>query len=198
MSSSSQTKPKDLRSAVLDAALDLFSENGFHSSPMSRIAKLAGVGVGSIYRYFSDKDALIHALCEQINLPLKRNMQEKMDTALSIHEQFVCFVTNLIRYLSSHPREFRFLEQYYNSPYGIDKVHTELVGANGNATDMFTRLFVDGQKQGVIRTLPFPVYPVMTFGSVSFLIRYSLSGGIMVDDALIAATAEACWNAIKA
>ena len=189
---------KDLRAAILDAALDLFAENGFHSSPMSRIARLAGVGVGSIYRYFKDKDALIHALFQRVDGPLKCAMEENIDMMLPTQQQYVSFVTNLIHYLRSHPREFRFIEQYYNSPYGIDKVHAEIMQADGKPTDLFTRLFLNGQNEGTIRKLPLPVYPVMTFGPVGFLVRYSLSGHGMVDDAMIQATAEACWNAIKA
>ncbi|WP_462323725.1 TetR/AcrR family transcriptional regulator [Desulfoplanes sp.] len=194
----STASTKDLRTAILDAALDLFAENGFHSSPMSRIATLAGVGVGSIYRYFSDKDALIHALFDKVDTPLKKAMEDNIDTSLPTNLQFIHFVSNLILYLSSHPGDFRFLEQYYNSPYGIDKVHAEIVEIDGKPTTLFTRLFLNGQKEGSIRQLPLPVYPVMTFGPVSFLVRYSLSGRITVDDAMIQATAEACWNAIKA
>ncbi len=189
---------KDLRTAIQDAALDLFAEKGFHSAPMSRIATLAGVGVGSIYRYFSDKDALIHTLFDKVDTPLKRAMEDNIDTALPTNQQFIHFVTHLIRYLCSHPREFRFLEQYYNSPFGIDKVHAEIVEIDGEPTNLFTRLFLDGQKEGSVRKLPLPVYPAVTFGPVSFLVRYSLSGRTIVDDAMIRATAEACWNAIKA
>ncbi|GAU08849.1 TetR/AcrR family transcriptional regulator [Desulfoplanes formicivorans] len=190
--------PKNLRAAILEAALDLFAENGFHSSPMSRIATLAGVGVGSIYRYFSDKDDLIHALFQRVDTPLKCAMEESLDPELPTHRQFVRFVTKLIEYLRSHPKEFRFIEQYYNSPYGIDKAHAEITQADGNPSDLFSQLFLKGQNEGTIRKMPLPVYPVMTFGPVGFLVRYSLSGRARVDDAMIQATAEACWNAIKA
>ncbi|PIE69147.1 MAG: TetR family transcriptional regulator [Deltaproteobacteria bacterium] len=197
-SNDSLTKSKDIRAAILDAALDLFAENGFHSSPMSRIATHAGVGVGSIYRYFKDKDDLIHALYEGVDAPLQEFMEANIDTSLSTKMQFIHFVTKSIGYLCSRPREFRFLEQYYNSPYGIDKVRERIMEADGEPTTLFTRLFVKGQKEGSIRMLPLPVYPAVTFGPGSLLIRYALSGRIIVDDTLIAATAEACWNAIKA
>jgi AcrR family transcriptional regulator len=49
----------DKRAALLEAALELFAENGFHGAPTSLIAERAGVGVGTIYRYFKDKDELI-------------------------------------------------------------------------------------------------------------------------------------------
>ena len=48
------------REAIIQAALTLFAEHGFHNAPMSLLAKQAGVSAGTIYLYFADKDDLIH------------------------------------------------------------------------------------------------------------------------------------------
>jgi len=37
------------------AALELIAEHGFHGVPAASIADQAGVGVGTIYRYFENK-----------------------------------------------------------------------------------------------------------------------------------------------
>ena len=50
----------DKRSLIVEAALELIAENGFHGAPTSMIASKAGVGTGSIYRHFKDKEDLIH------------------------------------------------------------------------------------------------------------------------------------------
>ncbi|GMA22449.1 TetR family transcriptional regulator [Luteimicrobium album] len=47
--------------AVLDAARELFSEQG-NAVSMADIARRAGVGVGSVYRRYPTKDALVDAL----------------------------------------------------------------------------------------------------------------------------------------
>lgn len=49
------------REAVLDAARDLFAEQGLDAQ-MPEIAKAAKVGVGTVYRHFPTKDDLIEAL----------------------------------------------------------------------------------------------------------------------------------------
>jgi hypothetical protein len=107
-------------------------------------------------------------------------------------------VINLVAYFRSRPREFRFLEQYFNSPYGNDKIQAKILMEDGTPNDLFNRLFLNGQQEGTVRKLPLPVYPVMVFGPVSCLVRYALFGDDMVNDTVIRATAEACWNAIKA
>ena len=48
--------------AILKATLELVAERGFHGAPTSEIAERAGVGMGSIYRYFEGKDELIRGL----------------------------------------------------------------------------------------------------------------------------------------
>jgi AcrR family transcriptional regulator len=42
----------DKREAILGAALELFAERGFHGTAVPQIADKAGVGAGTIYRYF--------------------------------------------------------------------------------------------------------------------------------------------------
>lgn len=41
------------------ATLEIFSEKGFEATSMSQIAKLAGIGKGTIYEYFESKEELI-------------------------------------------------------------------------------------------------------------------------------------------
>jgi AcrR family transcriptional regulator len=42
----------DKREAIMAAALDLFVERGFYGTAVPEIAEKAGVGAGTIYRYF--------------------------------------------------------------------------------------------------------------------------------------------------
>ncbi|MFK7691822.1 TetR/AcrR family transcriptional regulator [Paenibacillus sp. HJGM_3] len=52
-------KMKDKSELILDAALKVFAESGFHRSQVSRIAKAAGVADGTIYLYFRSKEELL-------------------------------------------------------------------------------------------------------------------------------------------
>ena len=47
------------REAILDAAIRVFAEKGFHSSRISDVAREAGVAEGTIYLYFKNKDDLL-------------------------------------------------------------------------------------------------------------------------------------------
>ena len=52
------------RDAVLDAVLDLFSEDNLSPGP-EEVAERAGLSVRSVYRYFDDHDALSRAAIER-------------------------------------------------------------------------------------------------------------------------------------
>lgn len=189
--------PKDKQTTILHAALNLFAEKGFHCSPMSQLAILAKVGVGSIYRYFKDKEELIHAVSEMVEKSLKKALTDSFDPALPDRQRFIQLITRLIEYLNLHPLEFKFLEQYYSSPYGINKKHAKFLREDSTGQSNLIIGFFFGNQGGSIKDLPLPLYLAMTFGPISFLLRDSFSGFVVLDEKLIQQTAEACWDAIK-
>ncbi|MFZ5815949.1 MAG: TetR/AcrR family transcriptional regulator [Bacillota bacterium] len=57
---------ENTRDRVLEAALRLFSENGYRGATTAEIARQAGVAEGTIYRYFRDKKELFLACVEPV------------------------------------------------------------------------------------------------------------------------------------
>ena len=50
---------------ILNAALELFAKEGFRSTSTSKVAKLAGVSEGLIFRHFGNKDGLLDAIIQE-------------------------------------------------------------------------------------------------------------------------------------
>jgi AcrR family transcriptional regulator len=50
------------RDAILRAAEEELAEHGFHAARISDIAKRAGVGVGTVYNHFAQKEDIVRAL----------------------------------------------------------------------------------------------------------------------------------------
>jgi len=61
---------KDARpEEILEAALSLFTEKGFASTRMNDVAKLAGISKGTLYLYFESKEAIFHAVIQEMVTP---------------------------------------------------------------------------------------------------------------------------------
>src|SRR5262249_50434000 len=56
------------RSQILEAALRVWVRDGFHSAPVEAIAREAGLGKGTIYLYFPNKEAILRAAIERFSL----------------------------------------------------------------------------------------------------------------------------------
>ncbi|HIE90480.1 MAG TPA: TetR family transcriptional regulator [Methylophilaceae bacterium] len=57
------------RQRIIEAARELFSQNGVSKTSLEKIAKHAGVTRGAIYWHFENKTALFHVMREQVFLP---------------------------------------------------------------------------------------------------------------------------------
>jgi AcrR family transcriptional regulator len=57
-----QTKKKEVRRAILDAAQQVFSRNGYSNASISQIAKLANVSPANVYVYFPSKLDILFAI----------------------------------------------------------------------------------------------------------------------------------------
>lgn len=56
---------------ILETALQLFAEEGYASTSTSKVAKIAGVSEGLIFRHFTNKEGLLKAIIEQGQQRLK-------------------------------------------------------------------------------------------------------------------------------
>jgi len=73
------TKAEDKHKKILKAAIKVFAHNGFYSSKVSEIAKVAGVADGTIYLYFKSKDDILISLFEEEMEKIIENMKQAID-----------------------------------------------------------------------------------------------------------------------
>lgn len=88
-----QQKPKYKQ--IIDAAVIVMAENGYHHAQVSKIAKQAGVADGTIYLYFKNKEDILISLfqekmglfVEKIRLEIagKSTSKEKLLTLIQKH-----------------------------------------------------------------------------------------------------------------
>lgn len=185
----------DKRAAVIQAALELVAEHGFHGTPMALVAERAGVAAGTIYRYFESKDDLISGIHDDLEKRLTAALREQYPEDRSVRERYVHIGKVIVAYCIASPMDFRFLEQFHNSPYGVAHRREKLFGKQEN--DICSALFEEGLELGIIKDLPLPVLFALTFGPIVDICRDHILQFITLDDRLITRTVEACWDAVK-
>src|SRR3954465_3120513 len=55
----------DTRRRLLDAAMDVFAERGFHRASVDDVARAAGFSIGALYSNFASKDELLLAIFDE-------------------------------------------------------------------------------------------------------------------------------------
>ena len=189
-------KKSNKRDDILQAALEIISEHGFHRSPMSMIAEKARVGAGTIYCYFKSKDELIieinRILEEKMLLSIEKNYPFNKD----IKKRIFHLCKTVFTYFINHPVHFRFLEQYFYSPYGVS-VHKERIVGSVGKPNIFQKLVKQGIKQKVIKDIPIFMHFALAFGPIIILARNHILGLVELDNVQINQAIEAVWDAIK-
>jgi AcrR family transcriptional regulator len=189
-------KTTDKRGDIMQAALELIAERGFHGAPMAEIAEKAGVAAGTIYRYFENKDVLITELHRELEDKIMAVLHEGYPSGRPLRERFLYLIRELLRYFITNPLHFRYMEQYFNSPYGITMHRDRLMGKSGN-NDLLREIFEEGISQQILKDFPVVVLFSLAFGPMTILMRDHILGFIVLDDTLIRQITEACWDAIK-
>jgi AcrR family transcriptional regulator len=189
-------KISDKRGDIMQAALELVAERGFHGAPMAEIAEKAGVGAGTIYRYFENKDVLITELHRELEEKISAILRDGYPVERPLRERFLYLIRELLRYFITNPLHFRYMEQYFNSPYGISMHRDRLLGKSGNH-DILMDIFEQGIEQQVLKEFPKAVLFSLAFGPLISLMRDHILGFVTLDDTLIKQITEACWDGIK-
>ena len=73
---SGSRKPEQTRARILDAALNIFSNKGYHDTRLDEIVDESRTSKGSIYFYFPNKERLFLALVDQFANLLERRITE--------------------------------------------------------------------------------------------------------------------------
>jgi AcrR family transcriptional regulator len=85
------------REAILGAALDEFAAQGFQAARMDDVARRAGVGKGTIYLHFRDKEALFQDLVRTMLVPLVAGLEAARPGDQPVRKLIESFVELFVR-----------------------------------------------------------------------------------------------------
>ncbi len=71
---------------ILDAAVAVFAENGFHATTIHAVAQRAGVADGTIYTYFDSKTDLLMGIFERLRAAVLNDAPPALPGALDLRD----------------------------------------------------------------------------------------------------------------
>jgi AcrR family transcriptional regulator len=183
----------DKREAILDAALELFAERGFHGTAVPLVAEKAKVGAGTIYRYFPSKEALVNALYQRHKGAFGEAMLAGFPAGAPFREQLHHFWSRACAFAAEHPRALEFLELHHHGPY-LDATSRALEGQLLGAARGLVEAAIAAQ---TLKALPADLLMAIVWGSFRALVQGGCEKRLVLDEAT-AAQAEACiWEALR-
>lgn len=182
---------KDKRSAILRAALTVFAEGGVNGVPMPILAEQAGVGTGTIYRYFVSKEVLVNELFREQKLAMSRRLYGELDESLAPQHQFAVIWQRMIDFTREAPDSYRFMELQDHRPY-LDAASREL---ERKILAPVLAHYRSMQKEGIYRSdIRAEVLMALVWGAFVNLVKAERDGYLRLDQADIDAARDACWS----
>lgn len=176
---------------ILAAALDLFEKQGYDATAVPEIAEAAGVGTGTIYRYFATKDELFNALYRRWKSAYNDIVLADFAPGLSIRERFGAYWRRMIGFAQANPQAARFLELHHHAPH-LDEASREI---SRRYLDVATRFIAEGVAAGELKQLPSPLAVALMWGALMALVK--LDYLIPLNEDTIAGAESCLWDALR-
>ena len=189
----SKTSADDKREAILQAALTLFVERGFHGTAVPQIAAQAGVAAGTIYHHFANKEALGNALFRRWKEAIAGKVLSSFPQEGDARQQFSAVWKAMVTFAQENEAAFGFIELHHHSSY-LDE--------QSRAVDHQLKAFGAGfvgrwQKEGVLKPMNPLLLMELVFGSFISMMRAHGEERVTLDADLLQAAEDACWDMIR-
>jgi AcrR family transcriptional regulator len=113
------------RKQIMDAALELFANVGYHPTSISEIAKKAGISKGLMYNYFDSKVELLLSILIEGYDRMIVSFDSNHDGLLS-RDEMLLFVTDILEQIKSDPNYWKLYFSVMMQPTGNTVFHNEL------------------------------------------------------------------------
>lgn len=136
---------------ILDVAVKVFARRGFAATDVQEIADLAGVGKGTIYRHFENKERLFLAAAERgaqkMHAAIDAAAAQATDPVQLIREAVVAFLT----FFDQHPE---FIELLIQERAHFRDRETPTFFSRDPREEERKAMLTDMIRRGVMRDLP--------------------------------------------
>lgn len=142
---------KERRRRILQCSLDLFIEKGYFNTSLRDIIALSGVGTGTFYNYFIDKEDILKALLEDFAEEIVSSISGYYLVEKDLYERFI--------------ETKRLTMEVFAQNEALSEIYSRVAGASGRIDQclqqfedrliaFYSRNLEYGIKKGVFKDIP--------------------------------------------
>ena len=113
---------------ILDAAIALFSEQGYENTTIGQIASRAKVAAGTVYLYFRNKEDILRNIFKRFAAGYDRELRERLKSLETPRRQLEALIKNDLQIIQETPNRARlFLFELRHGSENISFIKEELI-----------------------------------------------------------------------
>jgi len=180
---------RERRESLINAAIAVFIEKGFHNATVRDIGRAANMTQGTIYNYVSSKDDILYMVCDRIVAEYNEQARRALDTSHEPAERVRSAVRAISQVMYRHRREILLI---YQDSHLLDKRSRRVILARVEEfIGMFEHIIIDAARElGVPLTHPHLSANMLTFLPVMIALRgWSLKNDVPPEEVIEEITA---------
>lgn len=147
-------------SLILDAAIKVFAEKGFHETRLDDIAAAAGFSKASLYNYYEDKEAIFLHILIRMHEKIVESMKAEIHKDRHLRENLAAMIKAILKiYSENFSFSMSMTDVKTMGPISMDKFqkhHEHLMSRfkqyNKELTDLSLSIFSIARQRGEIKT----------------------------------------------
>ena len=180
---------RERRESLINAAIAVFIEKGFHNATVRDIGRAANMTQGTIYNYVSSKDDILYMVCDRIVAEYNEQTRRALDTSHDPVGRVRSAVRAISQVMYRHRREILLI---YQDSHLLDKRSRRVILARVEEfIGMFERIITDAARElGVPLPHPHLSANMLTFLPVMIALRgWSLKNAVPPEEVIEQITA---------
>ena len=136
---------------IIQSVFEIAGKHGLAGINIAGISKVAGVGAGTLYTYFKNKEEIVQSAYSSVEDKMTQRMYEQFDISLPVKQSLKLIYINMLNYRLNNYNETVFIDQYIQSNY-IQLNFSKQMAAFELQNKPLYDLLKKGQAEGIIKT----------------------------------------------
>jgi AcrR family transcriptional regulator len=179
--------------AIKSAALRLVIETGFSGLKIADVAKAAGIGTGTMYVYYDDKEHLINDLYLHTKREVANVLLDPAHESGNFYETFRKMWMAYFHFCLQQPEKMFFVEQFYYSGFVAEQVK-EVTESYFEPLDQF---LMQAQELGLIKKVDIKISKAFIQGAIHEVVRVLVKEKRTLQTADMEQCFDMAWGSIR-